>query len=97
MLRYTIREMLLSIAVVGLSLGWWLDHRTQEWRLTRVYFATAGHLGHHGMGLKLTPDTIQFDNGEGWIETMRRNDVMPDAEIQESRTWRDTWREESKR
>ena len=25
-IRYTVRELLLLVAIVGLSLGWWLDH-----------------------------------------------------------------------
>jgi hypothetical protein len=96
-MRFTIRELLLTILAFGLGLGWWLDHHKQEWRLTRVYFAVAGHLGLHGMGVQLTPDTIRFDDGDGWQETMPLTDVMAQAGILESRTWRDAWREQSKR
>jgi flagellar basal body rod protein FlgG len=41
--RFTLRELALVTAIVGLALGWWLDHRRLQ-----------GHLDHTGNSLDLT-------------------------------------------
>ena len=96
-MRFTIREMFLVIVLIGLSLGWWLDHRTQEWRLTRVYYGMAAELSVYGRCARITPDSLQFGDGVDWDKPVQLSEVMASWGVFESRSWRDVWREQSKK
>ena len=36
MFRFTIRDVLLVMAIVGLAVGWWMDHRMAEYRCNGI-------------------------------------------------------------
>jgi hypothetical protein len=93
--RFTIRELLLVVLILSLSLGWWRDHREQEWRLTRLYFATSRELGVYGRCIRITPESLQFGDGVEWDKPVQLSEVMAFEGISESRTWRDVWRQQS--
>jgi hypothetical protein len=84
-IRYTVRELLLLVAIVGLSLGWWLDHLEsrrqcrnaecvawlQEKKSTRLIDAIS-KLGNNG-ALQETLDRSGFD--EDLDPSLRYDDV----------------------
>jgi hypothetical protein len=59
MFKFTIRELLLLTVIVGLAVGWWLDHRL---------LSVAGYrLGILEMELRAGGWTVVFLDDGGWI------------------------------
>jgi hypothetical protein len=74
MFRFTIRDVLLITAVVGLSLGWWMDHLNQhhqnkvlaKWQL--AFESLARHLNNldgYKITLSLNDNTVHIVHPDG--------------------------------
>ena len=63
MFRFNIRDVLLATVIVGLALGWGIDHRRQlasAVRLERAFEVSAGRLGEFGCAVELEAETVLF-------------------------------------
>jgi hypothetical protein len=54
MFRFTIRDVLWLMVVVGMSVGWWLDHR----RAAEVHLADLKDMLHRDLVLDIVEDVI---------------------------------------
>lgn len=66
-MRTTIREVVLLILVVGVVIGWCVDHQANASRALRIYVAMSTELSKRGMASRLVGDKIEFsEDGVDW-------------------------------
>jgi hypothetical protein len=76
-MRNMILQVVLLILVVGLTIGWCIDHQANASRTLRVYVAMSAQLSKHGVASQLLGDKIEFsENGVDWKEVSLSNSAV---------------------
>jgi hypothetical protein len=66
-MRYSIRDLLYITAIAGLCIGWWLDHRQQEAKVTTV-------LNAHREAVGVFQSLVKFMEREGYRVDWNKED-----------------------
>jgi hypothetical protein len=60
-LRFSVRELLLIVAVIALAVGWWIDHRrlTHHWVDEDEKIPPGWYINHHKRHIEKVPPLLE--------------------------------------